>query len=87
MGHAANCSAPSLPIGEPGPLDETLAKLGVPRPYVLSVGTLEPRKNQARLVRAYRTVAADGRPHALVLNGPDGWLDEEAARARPAALD
>jgi glycosyltransferase involved in cell wall biosynthesis len=72
--------APSLPIGEPGPLDETLAKLGVPRPYVLSVGTLEPRKNQARLVRAYRTVAAGGRPHALVLNGPDGWLDEELRR-------
>ncbi len=49
----------------------------MPRPYVLSVGTLEPRKNQARLVRAYRRLAAEGRPHALVLNGPDGWLDDE----------
>jgi len=72
--------APSLPIGEPGLVDETLERLGVPRPYVLSVGTLEPRKNQARLVRAYRIVAAGGRPHALVLNGPDGWLDEELRR-------
>ena len=34
------------------------------------VGTLEPRKNQARPVRAYRRLAAD-HPHA-VLNGPDG---------------
>ena len=44
---------------------------------MLSVGTLEPRKNQARLVRAYRRLAGEGRPHALVLNGPDGWLDDE----------
>jgi glycosyltransferase involved in cell wall biosynthesis len=72
--------APSLPVGELGTVDETLARLGVPRPYVLSVGTLEPRKNQARLVRSYRRVAAGGRPHALVLNGPDGWLDEELRR-------
>ena len=72
--------ASSLPIDDAGDLDTTLARLGVPRPYVLSVGTLEPRKNQARLVRAYRRLAAEGRPHALVLNGPDGWLDEELQR-------
>ena len=72
--------AASLPQDEgtdPGP---RLERLGVPTPYVLSVGTLEPRKNQARLVRAYRRLASDGRPHALVLNGPDGWLDEELRR-------
>lgn len=72
--------APSLPLGDPGDVDETLERLGVPRPYVLSVGTIEPRKNQARLVRAYRRLAAEGRPHALVLNGPEGWLDEELQR-------
>jgi glycosyltransferase involved in cell wall biosynthesis len=72
--------AASLPLGDPADVEATLARLGVPRPYVLSVGTLEPRKNQARLVRAYRKLAAEGRPHALVLNGPDGWLDEELHR-------
>ena len=61
-------------------IDATLDRLGVPRPYVLTVGTLEPRKNQARLIRAYRRLAAAGRPHALVLNGPDGWLDDELRR-------
>jgi len=45
-------------------------------PYVLCPGTLEPRKNQVRLVRAYRQVAPDV-PHALVLAGPDGWGGEE----------
>jgi glycosyltransferase involved in cell wall biosynthesis len=61
-------------------VDLVLERLGVPRPYVLSVGTLEPRKNQARLVRAYRRLAAEGLPHALVLCGPDGWLDDELRR-------
>ncbi len=72
--------ASSLPLGTPEAIDDTLERLGVPRPYVLSVGTLEPRKNQARLIRAYRRLASEDRPHALVLNGPDGWLDDEIRR-------
>jgi glycosyltransferase involved in cell wall biosynthesis len=72
--------ASSLPLGTPDDVADTLERLRVPRPYVLSVGTLEPRKNQARLIRAYRRLAAEGRPHALVLNGPDGWLDDEIRR-------
>jgi glycosyltransferase involved in cell wall biosynthesis len=63
-----------------------LERLGVPRPYLLFVGTLEPRKNVVTLVRAYRQVAPDV-PHALVLAGPDGWfveeMDRELARAGP----
>jgi len=72
--------AASLPMQHATDIGAVLDRLGVPRPYLLSVGTLEPRKNQARLVRAYRRLAADGRPHALVLNGPDGWLDDELRR-------
>jgi glycosyltransferase involved in cell wall biosynthesis len=52
---------------------ETLARLKVPEPYVLYVGTLEPRKNLVRLVRAYRRVAGLGARHSLVLTGPVGW--------------
>lgn len=72
--------ASSLPAAPNTDIDAALDRLGVPRPYVLSVGTLEPRKNHARLIRAYRRLAAEGRPHALVLNGPDGWLDDELRR-------
>jgi glycosyltransferase involved in cell wall biosynthesis len=46
---------------------------GITPPYVLTAGTVEPRKNLPRLVRAYRRLAADGFPHALVILGPDGW--------------
>jgi glycosyltransferase involved in cell wall biosynthesis len=53
-----------------------LERLRIPWPYVLFVGTLEPRKNLVRLVRAYRRVAADV-PHSLVLAGGIGWQSDE----------
>jgi glycosyltransferase involved in cell wall biosynthesis len=59
----------------------TLDRLGVPRPYVLYVGTLEARKNLDTLVRAYRRVATRV-PHALVLAGPRGWRTDALERAR-----
>jgi len=64
--------AASLPASADD-VDEALDRLKVPRPYVLFVGTLEPRKNVVRLIRAYRRVASRGAPHALVLAGPMGW--------------
>ena len=62
---------------DPEPL---LDRLNLPRPYVLYVGTLEPRKNLVRLLRAYRRVAATGVPHALVLAGPRGWSEDTLVR-------
>jgi len=59
---------------------ETLKRLKLMPPYVLFVGTLEPRKNLVRLVRAYRRVAATGAPHSLVLAGPLGWHHERLMR-------
>src|SRR5204863_998543 len=38
--------------------DAVVGRLKVPRPYLLYVGTLEPRKNLVRLIRAYRRAAA-----------------------------
>src|SRR6266545_279612 len=64
--------AASLPAGE-GDVDAVLDRLRVRRPYLLFVGTLEPRKNAVGLVRAYRRAAAAGLPHSLVLAGPLGW--------------
>ncbi len=58
-------------VGSADP-DETLERLGIERPYVLFVGTLEPRKNVTRLIRAFRRVAPEV-PHRLVLAGRSGW--------------
>jgi glycosyltransferase involved in cell wall biosynthesis len=59
---------------------EVLTRLKVRVPYVLFVGTIEPRKNLVRLVRAYRRAAASGVPHGLVLAGPLGWHHESLMR-------
>lgn len=53
--------------------------------YILSVGTIEPRKNYARLVEAYARLRAQlAAPPPLVIAGGFGWLYEEilAAPAR-----
>ncbi|MGH2531906.1 MAG: glycosyltransferase family 4 protein [Thermomicrobiales bacterium] len=49
---------------------------GIVRPFVLSVGTLEPRKNLPALLRAFATLTREI-PHDLVLVGGEGWLTEE----------
>jgi glycosyltransferase involved in cell wall biosynthesis len=71
--------AASLPAGTLD-AEDVLSRLKIRGPYILFVGTLEPRKNLVRLVRAYRRVAAEGFPHALVLAGPLGWHHEALMR-------
>jgi glycosyltransferase involved in cell wall biosynthesis len=61
-------------------VEEALGRLKIRLPYVLFVGTLEPRKNLVRLVRAYRRMAVRGAPHALVLAGPMGWRHQGLLR-------
>ncbi|MCP4417534.1 MAG: glycosyltransferase family 4 protein [Chloroflexi bacterium] len=45
-------------------------------PYVLSVGTLQPRKNYQMLIRAFQPLA-DKLPHHLIISGGKGWLYDE----------
>lgn len=61
-----------------------LERLGLPTPYLLYVGTLEPRKNLLRLLDAYERLLASDGPPALVLAGQLGW-DTAPLRARLAA--
>lgn len=61
---------------DPGPavVDATARRLGLPRPYVLFVGNLEPRKNLPGLLRAFRTVrASHADPMHLVVAGKLAW--------------
>jgi alpha-1,3-rhamnosyl/mannosyltransferase len=51
-----------------------LRQVGVRGEYLLTVGTLEPRKNLDRLVRAYRRARPQlPEPWPLVIVGPTGW--------------
>jgi glycosyltransferase involved in cell wall biosynthesis len=66
------------------------ARLGIPidRPYLLFVGTLEPRKNVPLLLDAFARVRSSIDAH-LVIVGARGWLDEPifAAHARSGVAD
>jgi glycosyltransferase involved in cell wall biosynthesis len=59
-------------------------RYGLTEPYVLAVGSIQPRKNLARLVRAYSALRR-ARPHdklpKLVLVGKKAWLYDETLRA------
>jgi glycosyltransferase involved in cell wall biosynthesis len=49
------------------------AKYGVERPYVLSVGSLEPGKNRGRLVRAMHALRCEGIDRMLLIVGQPAW--------------
>lgn len=66
-----------LPAPDRGAAGALLRDLGVGADYLLSVSTLEPRKNLPRLLAAYEA-ARDRLPGRLplVVAGPVGWGDE-----------
>lgn len=47
---------------------------GLEGPYILAVGTLEPRKNYLRLLEAFAVLRGRGVEHRLVIAGRKGWL-------------
>jgi glycosyltransferase involved in cell wall biosynthesis len=62
--------------------DRVLSEYGLERPYVLAVGTLEPRKNLPRLIEAFATLPAALRAkYDLVLVGATGWGTDETFAA------
>jgi glycosyltransferase involved in cell wall biosynthesis len=69
----------------PGADEEVLTRLGIRPPYVVFVGTLEPRKAVPDLVAAFDRIA-DSRPDlSLVLVGGSGWGLSEIERSISSA--
>jgi glycosyltransferase involved in cell wall biosynthesis len=61
--------------------EAALERLGLKLPYILFVGTLEPRKNVRLLVESYRRLVAAGDVEEhLVLSGQPGWGIEALER-------
>jgi len=66
-----------LPDPDAAAATALLERLGVRGQFLLSVGTLEPRKNLSRLFRAYGIARALlPEPWPLVVVGPPGWGPE-----------
>jgi glycosyltransferase involved in cell wall biosynthesis len=66
------------PLEDPARLEEVRARLSLPERFVLFVGTIEPRKNLARLAEAWTLIkdTPAGQGRKLVLVGRRGWLYE-----------
>jgi glycosyltransferase involved in cell wall biosynthesis len=72
--HAASTHSPAG-AADPATLTNARAELGLgDDPYILSVSTLEPRKNHVRLVQAFEQLVARRPATRLVLVGGPGWL-------------
>jgi len=77
-----------LALPDQSAAEDMLRRAGVDGPYLLSVGTLEPRKNLVRLADAY-SKARDllPAPWPLVVVGPDGWGNvAESLQGRPGVV-
>ncbi|HEX8284682.1 MAG TPA: glycosyltransferase family 1 protein [Pyrinomonadaceae bacterium] len=72
------------PVEDGGELERVRRRYGIAGEYVLAVGSIQPRKNLGRLVRAYSALRrARGRSNLpqLVLVGKKAWLYGETLRA------
>jgi glycosyltransferase involved in cell wall biosynthesis len=67
-------------IDEPAELERVRRKYGLGDPFVLSVGTIEPRKNLGGLLRAFALLRRRGRRERLVLVGQLGWKYDSLLR-------
>jgi len=82
-------AAPSYrPLDDPPRMAAVRAKYGLPDRFVLNVGALEPGKNHATLLRAFRRLKGGGlstnsrqrAEHKLVIAGPPAWRYERLLR-------
>jgi glycosyltransferase involved in cell wall biosynthesis len=68
-----------LPPADTAAAAAHLGQLGVHGPFLLCVGTLEPRKNLRRLIEAYGSIRDSlPEPWPLVMVGPSGWGEQVA---------
>ncbi|MCC5953317.1 MAG: glycosyltransferase family 4 protein [Acidimicrobiia bacterium] len=74
-----------LPAATAAEVDGARARFGLHGPFVLWVGTVEPRKNLPGLLEAWRRLGTPTERPPLVLVGPVGWgpaLDEAVGSDR-----
>lgn len=78
-----------IPPEPPRPRDDArcqavLSELGVTKPYILFVGTIEPRKNVPNLIDAFLALPEDVRnQYQLVIAGRIGWnCEREVAKLK-----
>jgi glycosyltransferase involved in cell wall biosynthesis len=85
-------AAPRFRLQPPQAVAAARARYALPERYLISVGTIEPRKNLTRLLAAFETLRAEGLTDGWVVVGRRGWLYDdffaalERSPARSAVL-
>jgi glycosyltransferase involved in cell wall biosynthesis len=72
------------PIASATELEKVRERYGIGANYLLSLGSIQPRKNLTRLIEALlwlRTARPDDELPQLIIAGKRGWLDDEVFRA------
>lgn len=70
--------------GDGADIERVRAKYALPKKYILSVGTVQPRKNYARLIEAFAQLPGE---LGLAIVGKKGWLSDSIfARAQTLNL-
>ena len=72
------------PVADETELKTIRERYGISANYLLSLGSIQPRKNLTRLIEAFqwlRTARPDDKPPQLVIAGKRGWLDDDVFRA------
>ncbi len=62
------------PVRDPAKIEAAKARCGISGDYFLYVGTLQPRKNLARVISAFAALKLSQSETVLVLAGKRGWL-------------
>jgi glycosyltransferase involved in cell wall biosynthesis len=69
------------PITDPAHLQQVASDYGITTPYLLYVGTIQPRKNLERLIEAWAAYQPGARQDlTLVIAGKRGWLTDAIER-------
>lgn len=71
---------PSCRRAAPEAVTEARSRYGLTRPYVLTVGTLEPRKDLLTLLRAFDELGHRAQGREFVVVGGRGWHDRQLVR-------
>lgn len=66
------------PISDSDKIEEVRQKYNLPTRYILYLGVLQPRKNLARLIKAFDSLLKDQKiAQGLVIAGKKGWLYQD----------
>lgn len=70
-------ASPNFAPQPPEVIAAARARYNLPQRYMLSVGTIEPRKNLGRLLNALERLHGEGLVDAFVIVGKKGWLYDD----------